>query len=186
MLANPLTQEGVVFTLGYQLRQLPDFINLLLEVGVDTVIDVRQTPWSYRPGFSAKPLQEGLKEQNIGYITAKFAGNPKAIRTQATSHAESLELYAAHLAEQPEILQQLEDTIRPLLSMGKNVCLVCYERHPADCHRAILAYGWRDMLSTQATITHLDPDGAPRFTAFKTDSIEKLVATALQASLLDA
>jgi uncharacterized protein (DUF488 family) len=186
MLVNQSTKEGTVFTLGYQLRQLPDFINLLLGAEIDTVIDVRQTPWSYRPGFSAKPLQEGLKEQNIGYITAKFAGNPKVLRTQAASHAESLELYAGHLAEQPEILQQLEDTMRPLLGAGKNVCLVCYERHPADCHRTILAYGWRDMVSAQATITHLDPDGAPRFTTFQTDSIEQLVATALQASLLGA
>ena len=186
MLVNQSIQEGAVFSLGYQLRQPLDFINLLIGAKVDTVIDVRQTPWSHRPGFSAKPLQEALREAGIDYIHAKFAGNPKALRTQATTHAQALELYARHLGEHPEILQQMEETMRPLLNEGKNVCLVCYERHPADCHRAILAYGWQMVTNAQSAITHLGPDGAPRFTTFQTGSIVKLVGESLQASLLDA
>jgi uncharacterized protein (DUF488 family) len=179
MLAPQLQPNGRVYSLGYQMRTLPEFIDLLREAGVDAVIDVRQTPWSHRPGFSAKPLREALTENAIEYVHAKFAGNPKALRLQAATHAESLELYATHLAERPEIIEQLDETMRPWLSQGRNVCLVCYERHPADCHRAVLAYGWQATVNEGATIMHLGPDGAKRFTDFQTDSIEELVSAAL-------
>lgn len=181
MVTEQATQEGSIFSLGYQMRNLPDFINFLTEAGVEAVVDVRQTPWSHRPGFSAKPLREALTEKAIAYVPAKFAGNPKALRVKATTHAESLELYAAYLAEQPEIIEQLDEAMRPWLSQGKNVCLICYERHPADCHRTILAYGWQAAADGRGAAKHLGPDGAPRFTTFQTDSIEELVLASLQA-----
>jgi uncharacterized protein (DUF488 family) len=183
MLAPQNRQEGCVYSLGYQMRQLPDFINLLLEAGVEAVIDVRQTPWSHRPGCSVKPLKEALTENAIEYIHAKFAGNPKALRSRASTHAESLELYAAHLAERPEIIEQLDETMRPWLSQGRNVCLICYERHPADCHRTVLAYGWQAAADDRNPVTHLGPDGAPRFTTFQIDSVAEFVSAALQVQL---
>ncbi|WP_071595245.1 DUF488 domain-containing protein [Hymenobacter aerophilus] len=164
-----------IFSCGYQLRTLPSFIEHLHQADVKIVLDVRETPWSYRPGFSAKPLREGLAAEGIGYEHARYAGNPKAIRKQADSHQHCLELYADHLEQYPDIVTQFDQWIQPHLAQHTNVCLLCYERHPADCHRAYLLYRWQNVTGHDVSIIHLDPEGAPRFTNQDLTAVQALV-----------
>lgn len=165
-----------IYTCGYQLRTINDFIPLLQEAGISVVIDVRETPWSYRPGFSAKPLQAALSAVGIDYEHARYAGNPKKLRTQAASHQHCLELYADLLIQQPGVVKQFNDWLQPHLARGTKVCLLCYERHPADCHRAVLLYRWQAVTGQEPKIIHLDPDGAPRFTTQDLVAVQALVA----------
>lgn len=165
---------NTVYSCGYQLRPLADFLNQLQEAQVDIVLDVRETPWSYRPGYSAKPLREALAETGIEYHHARYAGNPKHLRREASSHQHCLDLYAKHLTSQPEILTQLDEWLKSKLAQGQVVCVLCYERHPADCHRAILLYRWQALSSYSADIVHLDPLGAPRFTSQEITAVREL------------
>lgn len=41
------------------------------------------------------------------------------------------------------ILEMFDELVGRLLDAGKRVCLTCYERHPDDCHRGVLAERWR-------------------------------------------
>ena len=166
---------GVIYSCGYQLRTLPDFLDHLQKANVTVVLDVRETPWSYRPGFSAKPLREALQAAGIDYEHARYAGNPKPLRRIAASHQHCLELYADHLEQQPDIVAQFDAWLQPRLAQGQSVCLLCYERHPADCHRAILLYRWQAQTGHDALIVHLDPDGAPRFTTQDLAAVQALV-----------
>lgn len=163
MLTN--NTPSVIYSCGYQLRPISDFLSKLQEAQVSVVLDVRETPWSYRPGYSAKPLREALTEAGIEYEHARYAGNPKQLRRQASSHQHCLDLYGHHLTENPVVLEQFDEWLQARLARQQNICLLCYERHPADCHRAILLYRWQALSGHQASIVHLDPDGAPRFTA---------------------
>ncbi len=43
-----------LFTLGYQQRSLDEFVALLLEASIDVLVDVRETAWSHKPGFSKR------------------------------------------------------------------------------------------------------------------------------------
>lgn len=162
---QPLSRPDVrVFSLGYQLRSVEDFVELLTGAGADVVVDVREVPWSRKPGFSKSPLTEALAQAGIAYEHAKFAGNPKSLRKAAPTHEDCLRSYAGYLAERPEIIEELDKVVSGHLTDGKSVCLVCYERHPRDCHRSILLDGWQS-LGREAEVVHLAPDGAPRFTA---------------------
>lgn len=149
-----------VLTLGYQQRTIKEFIDLLVDAAVDVLIDVREQAWSHKPGFSKSALQARLWGVEIEYVHARFAGNPKRIRANASSHAECLALYAAHLKENRSIVRELDQLIEKYLGAGKRVCLTCYERHPNDCHRGILSAQWR--AGRRRRIIHLAADGCPR------------------------
>lgn len=148
----------MVCTVGYQLRPVEELVHSLQETGVDTVIDVRETPWSYVSDYRAKNLEATLADAGIRYVHAQFAGNPKKLRREAASHAEILELYRAYLHKNPDLLRDFVALVEELTSNSQKVCLLCYERHPDDCHRSLLleAAGW------SGDAQHIGPEGAPR------------------------
>ena len=148
-----------LFTLGYEKRTLESFLELLREAGIDAVIDVRDVPWSHKPGFFKGPLSEALPEAGIEYMHAGFAGNPKALRSAAQDNADALGRYEEHLRERPEIVAELDALLGPLHAAGKKACLICFERDPQDCHRGILARAWAK--SRPAVVRHLGAEREP-------------------------
>jgi uncharacterized protein (DUF488 family) len=137
-----------LFTLGYEKRSL------------DELIDVRETAWSHKPGFSKSALSAALARTGIDYVHARFAGNPKWLRSAAQDHEQCLVLYSWYLDEHAGIMAQMRDLVRAYLLAGKSVCLTCFERHPDDCHRGILAE--RLARGTVPPPEHLATEGARR------------------------
>jgi len=149
-----------LFTLGYQQRSLDEFISILTERGVDVLIDVRETAWSHKPGFSKRALQDALEAHGVEYVHAAFAGNPKWLRANADSHRECLEWYAWYLGEFNEIVGAFEELVGTYLRDGRRVCLTCFERHAGDCHRGILAAEWQER--GRRAVRHLATEGSER------------------------
>jgi uncharacterized protein (DUF488 family) len=152
--------QQTLFTLGYQQRTLEEFIAILLSSRIDVLVDVRETPWSHKPGFSKNVLQAALLARGIRYTHADFAGNPKWLRDNADSHRECLDWYAWYLGEFEEIVPAFEQLLAEQFREGKRVCVACFERHADDCHRAILAKEWQARGSRQ--VRHLATDGCKR------------------------
>ncbi|HVX39628.1 MAG TPA: DUF488 domain-containing protein [Gemmatimonadaceae bacterium] len=151
---------ATLYTLGYQQRSIDEFIELLQESRIDVLVDVRETPWSHKPGFSKGPLVAALRNANIDYIHAKFAGNPKRLRATAPTHAKCLEWYANHIDAEVGIVDAFETLMEDLLDAGKRVCITCFERHADDCHRSILADRWRRR--GRRRVEHLAVNGCER------------------------
>jgi uncharacterized protein (DUF488 family) len=149
-------RPGQLHTLGYEKRSPEEFLALLRQAGIGVVVDVRDTPWSHKPGFSKQPLSGALTEAGIEYLHARFAGNPKALRSIANDNAEAIRLYADHLRQHPEILDQLDSLLEPLLANGQRVCWICFERDPRHCHRGVLAAAWTARHG--AAVLHLGND----------------------------
>lgn len=133
-----------IFTFGYEKRSLEEFLALLRRARIDVVLDVRDVPWSHKAGFSKGPLAEALAAAGIEYLHAGFAGNPKALRKAAKDVPDALRLYRAHLREHPEIVARLDQLLEPRLAEGERVCMICFERDPADCHRGALSRAWAE------------------------------------------
>lgn len=127
-----------IFTLGYQGATLETYIATLLAAGIGIVVDVRETAWSYKPGFSKSPLKAELERAGIEYIHLKSAGNPSANRKTASSQKECLSRYKKHLKSNPSCLDDLDTLIAEAAQRKKKVCLTCFERQPSDCHRSII------------------------------------------------
>src|SRR5262249_54927353 len=101
-----------LYTLGYEKRSLPEFVELLKDARIAALVDVRETAWSHKPGFSKRPLEEALAVAGITYVHAAFAGNPKRLRDQARDHRDCLRLYQRHLEENPTIVSDLDSWLR--------------------------------------------------------------------------
>jgi uncharacterized protein (DUF488 family) len=151
-----------IATLGYQMRTLADLVAQLVEHGVDVLVDVRETAWSHRREFSKSWLQKAVEDVGITYFHASFAGNPKALRSAGTTHAEKLEHYRTYVREEPEVLSLFQTLVDELQEHHLTACLFCYERHPDDCHRSVLIQEWIEAASAKVNVVHLGPGGAPR------------------------
>lgn len=147
-------------TIGYEKRSLDEYLELLLEHGVEVVVDVRETAWSHKPGFSKSALATRLRESGIEYHHLRVAGNPKWLRDAADSHAECLEFYRSYLEGHPEVLEALSETLVEQGVSHRRIALTCFERHPGDCHRGILAQAWAER--HEARVRHLGPEGCRR------------------------
>jgi len=151
-----MASAPVLLTLGYQQRALDEFLGMLVNASVDVLIDVRETAWSHKPGFSKSTLACALEKRGIAYVHARFAGNPKRFRESAESQAECLRLYAEHLDADGTIIEMFDELVGRLLDAGKRVCLTCFERDPDDCHRGVLVERWRE--GRYGTVLHLGVD----------------------------
>lgn len=163
-IVEPGRELGVgetILTLGYQQRSLKEFVALARECGVDVLIDVRETAWSHKPGFSKGALENALAEAGIEYVHAPFTGNPKWLRENAATHAECLDWYAWYLDEFREVLEGFELLVGEILNEGKSLALTCFERHADDCHRSILAGRWAARGALRK-VAHIGTDGCPR------------------------
>lgn len=147
-------------TIGYEKRSLDEYIDLLLESGVEVVLDVRETAWSHKPGFSKTAFAAGLDAVGIEYVHLRIAGNPKWLREVAGNHAECLEFYRVYVEQHPEVMLSLSETLRDLGVTHRRIALTCFERHPQDCHRGILAEEWA--VRNRDDVIHLGPDGCKR------------------------
>jgi uncharacterized protein (DUF488 family) len=146
-----------LFTLGYQGLTVASYVAALEAAGAGVVLDVREVPWSRKPGFSKSPLAAALDAAGIEYLHVKSAGNPASIRKREASSAEVLDAYREHLRRNPDAVDELLAHIRGAAGRGRAACLTCFERLPAECHRSILVEA---LLARDPSleVTHLDAD----------------------------
>lgn len=152
---------ATILTLGYQRRSLEEFVAILRAAGVQVLIDVRETAWSHKPGFSKHAFRTALDRVGIEYVHVSFAGNPKWLRETARTHAECLELYEWYLNEFGEVVDAFEDLVGQVFAEGKSLALTCFERHSSDCHRSILADRWAAR-NPDRGVVHLATGGCAR------------------------
>lgn len=152
-----------IFTVGYEQRDIREFVQLLRGEKIDVLLDVRETAWSHKPGFSKGALAHAVERAGIEYSHLNWIGNPKWIRSIADTHEECLGLYRQYVEGAEGLVDGFVEFISEMLDEGLRVCLVCYERHPGDCHRGVLA----EFLEKRGglNVAHIAPDGRPRMIA---------------------
>jgi len=127
-----------LYTIGYEGADPEPLRDALLTAGVAVVADVRAVALSRKRGFSKSALRAGLAEAGLGYEHFRPLGTPKAGREAArAADAGTLRrIYCEQLATEPA-QASLEALAR--LAGERPVCLLCFERDPALCHRRIVA-----------------------------------------------
>ncbi|HLN10506.1 MAG TPA: DUF488 domain-containing protein [Xanthobacteraceae bacterium] len=133
------TATAPLFTIGYEQATSAAVLDELAGVGIGLLVDVRAVAASRRPGFSKRQLGAALDERGIRYLHLRALGTPTEGRVAARSGrpADMFRIYEAHLAT-PGAGEEL-DALALLVQSGQRVCLLCYERDPAHCHRRRVA-----------------------------------------------
>lgn len=123
------------FTLGYTGRKTDDMLATLIDSGVRTLVDVRQTPVSmYRPELSKSNLRQLVEARGMQYVHMPELGVPRDIRAKAVetgSRDVIWDWYDKHVVE-PHLKMNLD---RFLNSVEHPVALMCVELDPKECHR---------------------------------------------------
>jgi uncharacterized protein (DUF488 family) len=145
----------ILFTIGYEGRSLPQFLEDLGKAGVRQLVDVREAPISRKRGFSKYDLAEALDSTGISYRHIRALGCPKTIRDRFKLDGDwsrYTQEFMAHLAHQQPGLEEL----RALVVSGPTA-VVCYEADFNHCHRTYVARSVAH--PTGARICHITPAG---------------------------
>lgn len=125
-----------LFTIGYEKRDLEEFVGLLVEHKVEVLADVRKNAISRKKGFSKTALRNAVEAAGIKYEHFRELGNPSELRKSSKTVDECLEAYSNYMSD------KWDDTIGGLLGVAtqSKACLMCYELDPAECHRTVVAH----------------------------------------------
>ncbi len=128
-----------VFTIGYEGADVDRFLMVLKDAGITTLADVRAVALSRKRGFSKSALRDSLNSQGIGYRHFRELGTPKEGRQAARAGDGDLmrRIYCDEVLT-TEPAQAAFDELATLAA-DQPICLLCFERDPANCHRRILA-----------------------------------------------
>jgi len=127
-----------LFTIGFTKKSAQDFFEMLTEAQIDIIVDIRLNNTGQLAGFTKKnDLQYFLGLVEIGYEHWQEFAPTKEIfnKYRNDSNWEEYENSYRNLIEQRGVLDELE------LSFFQyhNVCLLCSEPTPENCHRRIAA-----------------------------------------------
>jgi uncharacterized protein (DUF488 family) len=126
-----------LFSVGHSNIPADRFVAMQRAVGVTAIADVRSTPFSrFCPWFSAKNLAPLLANEGIGYSA-----------------------YGVELGGRPHDAALYRDGIADYEAMARqaDVCVMCSEREPLECHRCLLVT--RALAARGLTVGHILHDG---------------------------
>ena len=148
-------QTRTCFTIGHGNYPIDLFIDSVRSAGIDTIIDVRSTPYSrFNPHFNRENLEKSLKESAIGY---RFMGDWLGGR-----YTDPGLLFPDGTVDYRKVqdTEQFKEGISRLLaviSSGKTIALMCAEKEPERCHRFALISPV--LQSKGITVIHIRPEG---------------------------
>jgi uncharacterized protein (DUF488 family) len=143
-----------LYTIGHSNHPIEAFIGLLTSSGITAIADVRSRPYSRRnPQFNKERLATALAEHHIAYV---FLGKELGARSDDPSCYEGGKVQYQRLAATPLFQSGIQ---RVLTGAEKyRVALMCAEKEPLDCHRALLVT--RALEKAGASIEHILSDGS--------------------------
>ena len=144
-----------LLTIGYgSQRSFDDFVTLLLNHGVNYLVDVRTKPFSkFRPEFSQEPLTANLRRSGVTYVLLgeTLGGRP----SDPTCYTNGKVDYGKVRERDwfAEGLARLETGWRE----GHRIAIMCAESAPERCHRTKLV--GEALADRGVSVSHIDESG---------------------------
>lgn len=143
-----------LFTVGHSNHNIKTFIELLQKYDITALADVRSHPYSrYLPDYCQAQLKNHLEAEKIRYV---FLGQELGARPEDQScYVEGKAIY-----EKIAATDLFTDGIRRILKGIKSrhrIALMCAEKDPMTCHRAILVCP--QLKEYDLDMQHIQPDG---------------------------
>lgn len=131
------------YSVGYQSLTIDAFLNLLMQCGVQNLVDTRFTPTSRVYGFHTSTLAELCKRVGIGYISEPLLGVPRHERPVRRTVGGSNRFEMTYA----DVLHRNRDAVMRVaaLTKSKSTALMCYEADVDDCHRRLLGLRLHDV-----------------------------------------
>jgi len=144
----------LVFTIGHSTHARERLIELLRQHGITALCDVRSKPYSrMNPQFNREELAQALVEHGVAY---RFLGRELGARSDDPACYQGGKVQYSRLAETELFRHGLKRVLRGL-EEGFRIALMCAEKEPLECHRAILVA--RHVVPFGLDIEHIHADG---------------------------
>jgi uncharacterized protein (DUF488 family) len=142
-----------VYTIGHSTNSVEKFIELLTAHGVTAIGDVRSHPYSrYNPQFNRETLQAELKRAGLAYV---FLGRELGARSEDPDCYVDDTVQYDRLARTSLFQDGLARVVEG--SATYRIALMCAEKDPLTCHRAILVC--RHLAERGVKADHILDDG---------------------------
>ncbi len=142
--------KDMIYTIGYAGATIARFIKILKEKRIGLLIDVRSVPKSqYFREFNNNLLSKTLASVDIKYENWK---------SEFGARQDNLDFYTENILDydkfsKSEQFQAGISKIKKLEIKGENICLMCSEIDPVNCHRAVLC--GKEIFSNGMDVTHI-------------------------------
>ena len=124
----------MLYTIGHSNHPIDVFIDLLQKQGITAIGDVRSHPYSrYVPQYSRDSLKEALINAGITYV---FLGKELGARSNNPACYLQGKVQYNLLAQEPLFAEGINRVKQGIERY--RIALMCSEKDPLDCHRAIL------------------------------------------------
>jgi ParB family chromosome partitioning protein len=138
--------NDTIYTIGYEGRDIDEFIELLRKYEIKVVIDIRHQTEFVKPAFSEEPLERQLAYHGIKYIKLESLGIPKIIREPYIKGDLSYECFKQwYMWRIKELRNEWEKVLKEVRKVGP-IAFLCVERYPRPnkeqkhyCHRHVFA-----------------------------------------------
>lgn len=143
----------IVHTIGHSNHSTERFIQLLAEHEITAIADVRSHPHSrFNPQFNQETLRAELKKAGVAYV---FLGRELGARPQDANCYVDGKVHYDRVASTPLFQEGLRRVAQG--AMEYRIALMCAEKDPLTCHRAILVC--RHLAARGVDARHILEDG---------------------------
>lgn len=151
---NQATDQQI-FTIGHGARKIEDFITIINQFRIETVVDVRTIPNSrFHPQFRQANLRLSLETAGINYI---FLGHELGGRpSDPALYIEGKVSYGR--IKETDVYQFGIQQVVDLVKRNIKVTLMCSESNPNECHRKHLIE--EDLINAGIKVLHIEKTGS--------------------------
>jgi uncharacterized protein (DUF488 family) len=147
------SEPRTVYTIGHSNHTLERFIALLTLHDITALGDVRSQPYSRaNPQFNREELKKALKNAGIAYV---FLGRELGARSDDPACYVQGRVQYDRIASTEAFQHGLERVLKGM--MDYRLALMCAEKEPVECHRAILVA--RHLVDRGVAVQHVLADG---------------------------
>lgn len=131
-----------LYTVGHSNQTIEEFFELIIPQKINCIIDVRSMPYSkHTPQFNQENIKNFLNQREVLY--AHFGLEFGARRTDCLKDTEFSKKGKKEIKQQVNFQLGIKtdnftrgvERLKTALSQDINVCLMCSEANPIDCHR---------------------------------------------------
>lgn len=124
-----------IFTIGYTAFQLEGFFSILKKYDINSVIDVRSSPFSkFHSEYNTDKLSEELKKRGFAYRNYKNEFGARQLEIKYYPHG----YMDFSLFVKSDAFRSGMGKIMNASNMDYRFVLMCAEKEPVTCHRVIM------------------------------------------------
>ena len=166
-MAESTANLRTVYSVGHSNHTIEHFTQLLLDHGIDVLVDTRSSPYCrYATHFNTEPLRAAVNRAGLKYL---FLGRELGGRPEGGEFYDE-EGYVLYwkVAESTRFREGLERVMKG--SEDHRLALLCSEEDPSGCHRHLLV--GRVLAGRGVSVQHIRGDG-------RIDSAEQVIKAAM-------